>query len=186
MPTDTHSGPKGSMDEAFEDLLEDAEDAEEVHGDGEPRKNSQLQDGLEDLQNIMGGLASRLLGPNAAKRMDIDPEKPVISPEVDKVIGDIGDTLGRLLTQAGDELKKAAKKPEDRAASGAADADSADGSEPSGEEEPEVVEPELEGWSPLVLGARAFASGLGAVAGDVVEKLTPVVEQALHPNKGEE
>ena len=30
--------------------------------------------------------------------------------------------------------------------------------------DPEAVEPELEGWSPLVIGARAFASGLGAVA----------------------
>jgi len=174
---------KSNIDAAFEDLLEGAEDAEEVGGGGRQaggsKASSQLQDGLEDLQNIMGGLASKLLGPNAAKRMEIDPEKPVISPEVDKVIGDIGDTIGRLLTQAGDELKKASKKPEGEGL------DEDDPSREPNAARPEVVEPELEGWSPLVLGARTFASGLGAIAGEVVEKLTPVVEQALSPDKGE-
>ena len=141
-----HSSSKDDIETAFEELLDDeasVEDAEELHDSEGSERTSQLQDGLEELQNLMGGLASRLLGPNAAKRMEIDPEKPVISPEVDRAIEDIGDTIGRFLTQAGDELKRAANKP----------AQDGRGDDPEGTE-PDADQPELEGWSPLVIGAR--------------------------------
>ena len=143
-------------------MIDNAETADEP--DEAPGETSQLDDSLRDLQNLVGGLAARLLGPKAASRLEIDPEKPVISPEVDRALEGLGDSVGHLLIQAGEELRKVAGvRPDDPPSGGSED-------------------PELEGWSPLVIGARAFAESLGSVAAELVEKVN---QRAAHSH-GEE
>lgn len=141
---------------------------DDAYTDGEPDADrggtSQLDDSLRDLQNLVGGLAARLLGPKAASKLEIDPEKPVISPEVDRALEGLGDSVGHLLSQAGEEL---------RAVAGVR-AEARDG--------PAAEDPELEGWSPLVIGARAFAESLGSVAAELVER----VNQKAAGSRGEE
>jgi len=158
--------------------IEDVTEAEEVpDAEGaDPDPSSQLEDSLDDLRDLAAGLAAKLLGPKAARGMAIDPEKPVLSAEADKVIEDLGASLGRVLEAAGDGLRRStAAGRENPAATPPADPQ-ADAAE----------DDSLEGWSPLVLGARSLATGLGAVAAELADKLMNVPPEGSPPGDAEE
>lgn len=119
--------------------------------------DSELEAGLHHLGNVLGGVATRLLGPRVTGRPV--ETKPSISPAADDLISDVGDNLGRLLNAAGRALEAHPTAP------GAAfDAATRGAAEP-------VDAPE--GEAPLTQGLRALGRGLAATSGAVLDRVAP-------------
>jgi hypothetical protein len=129
--------------------------------------DSELKRGLDDLGKAAQGLAGRLLGPRFDERED--PERPAVNPEIDDAVQELGDTVGHWLRSAGEGLQEEPDKlgkALDRTMDLAKD---------------EVKhEPDAQGWSPLAQGARVFSEGLGAVAGQLFDR---VADQAAGPSR---
>lgn len=108
------------------------------------KTSSQVEDTLDDLAKMAYGVAGKLLGPKATKGR-VDPDKPVVSEEVDQVLEDIGSSMGRILKAAGDGLL--------------------------GDQADETAEtPDDEGWSPLATGAKHFAKGLTKLGNELASQ----------------
>ncbi len=107
------------------------------------KNTSQVEDTLDDLARMAYGVAGKLLGPRATKGR-VDPDKPVVSDEVDQVLEDIGSSMGKILKAAGDGLL--GDQPE----------------APPAEDD--------EGWSPLATGARHFAKGLTKLGNELASQ----------------
>ncbi|MEC7949494.1 MAG: hypothetical protein VX265_18140 [Myxococcota bacterium] len=122
-----------------------------------PGLDSELEEGLRHLGNVLGGVATRLLGPGVTGRGLND--RPTISPAADEMIDDVGDNLGRLLHAAGRALEAHPTAP--GAAFGAATRDAASPIEPA------------PGEAPLTEGLRALGRGLAATSEAVLDKVAP-------------
>ena len=143
---------------------------QDEHEETETETSSTLDNSLEDLRHLAGGMAAKLFGTKAVSRLDIDPDKTVLSPEADRAIEDIGASIGRFLHAAGEEITRAASpQPSEQ------DTEPAKDETPSEthEDPAEASLDDEEGWSPLVIGARSLAKSLSAVAGDVFERISP-------------
>ena len=131
---------------------------EEHHG-----ADSELEEGLNHLGRAVGGVLTRLLG-SRYTQVDLDPERPVISPEVDEAMDRAGAAVGRWLHAAGEGL---ARHPTDPAAAvGHASAHKDDDLELR------------EGEAPLAAGVRALASGLARTGAAVLDVVAP-----RHPDR---
>lgn len=128
--------------------------------DNEPERpglGSELEEGLHHLGNVLGGVATRLLGPGITGRTLSD--RPTISPAADGLIDDAGDNLGRLLHAAGRALEANPTAP--GAAFGAATRNAASPIEPAPDE------------APLTEGLRALGRGLAATSEAVLDRVAP-------------
>lgn len=119
--------------------------------------DSELQEGLHHLGNVLGGVATRLLGPRVTGRTVED--KPTISPEADELITGVGDNLGRLLNAAGRALEAHPTAP-----GAALDAATREAATP-------VETPE--GEAPLTHGLKALGRGLAATSEAVLDRVAP-------------
>lgn len=131
-----------------------------------PEVRSELDEGLDDLRKLARGLAGKLLGPRMGD--DEPPARPIISPEADEAIDNLGATLGHWLRAAGDSMLAHPGDPEEAMR---------ETTERARAEEP-TQEIDDEGWSPLVQGARAFGAGLGLMAGELFSAVEESREQA--------
>lgn len=122
--------------------------------------DSELEEGLHHLGNVLGGVATRLLGSGITGRKVA--EKPTISPAADDLISDVGDNLGRLLNAAGKALEAHPTAP-----GAALDAATREAANP-------VEAPE--GEAPLTEGLRALGRGLAATSEAVLDKVAPRVD----------
>lgn len=119
------------------------------------RVPSDLDEGIEHLKHVAVGVAARLFGP---KLVNAEPERPTLSPEADKLVEDIGATVGHYLRAAGTALQDPPK-------------DMNEAGKEAKELAREPIRKEVEdGWSPLVQGARAFSVGLGTVMTELTER----------------
>lgn len=129
--------------------------------DGEQQRQaagSELEEGVESLGRVIGGVATRLFGERVTGRK-VDPEKPAISDEADAAISQLGDNLGRLLSAAGRALQEhpvEPKKAVDDVRMHAAD----------------PVETE-DGEAPLTAGLRDLAQGVYRSTEAVLDKVAP-------------
>ncbi len=143
-----------------DDKKVDADDAGEHRAPpSADRLQADLVDGLDELGRLARGLVGKVAGPRMAEQRD--PDKPVVSPEVDETIEGLGNTLGHWLRAAGEAMAENPDKP------GVV----LDEALERGRDEPITEEPDEEGWSPLVQGARAFSAGLGQVTGSLLDSL---------------
>ena len=118
---------------------------------------SELEEGLQHLGNVLGGVATRLLGPAVTGR-NID-DRPTISPAADALISDMGANLGRLFNAAGRALESHPSAP-----GAALDAAARDASTP--------VSP-AEGEAPLTAGLRSLGRGLAATSEAMLDRVAP-------------
>lgn len=126
-------------------------------GETPPKVPSDLDEGLENLKHVAVNVAARLFGPKLVNADE--PERPTLSPEADKLVEDIGATVGHYLRAAGTALKDHPR-------------DLNEASKEASELAKEPIKKEIEdGWSPLVQGARAFSVGLGSVMSELSERL---------------
>ena len=130
-----------------------------------PPLGSELEDGLQHLGNVLGGVATRLLGSSVTGR-SLD-ERPSISPQADALITDVGDNLGRLFHAAGRALESHPTEP-----GAALNAAARSASEP--------VSPEV-GEAPLTAGLRSLGRGLAATSEAMLDRVAP-----RKPSGGEE
>lgn len=122
-----------------------------------PKVPSDLEEGLENLKHVAVNVAARLFGPKLVNADE--PERPTLSPEADKLVEDIGATVGHYLRAAGTALKDHPR-------------DLNEASKEASELAKEPIKKDIEdGWSPLVQGARAFSVGLGSVMSELSERL---------------
>lgn len=126
--------------------------------------------GLADLGKLATGLAGKVLGPS----VDVagEPERTVVTPEVDAAIEKTGEIVGHWLRSAGDALKQHPDDP----------SEALDEALKTAEEKPKETQPDEAGWSPLVQGAKVFGQGLSVVAGEVFDVLADGA--ARKPAKG--
>ncbi|MCP4805033.1 MAG: hypothetical protein GY913_17210 [Proteobacteria bacterium] len=115
--------------------------------------------GLAGLGKLASGIAGKVLGPG----VDIarEPERTVVTPEVDAAIEKTGEIVGHWLRSAGDALKDHPADP------GVA----IDEALKTAEEKPKSTTADEAGWSPLVQGVKVFGQGLSTVAGEVFDVL---------------
>jgi len=142
-------------------------EAEEATGeqpaDGAPPRDddaphSELEEGLAHLGRALGGLTSRLLGERITG-IPVPPDRPAVSPEVDAVVEQVGSSLGRLMRATGEGLKRHPTRPLQ-----ALDEATRLSREP-------IETPE--GVGPVTVGLRSLASGLGATAEALLDKVAP-------------
>lgn len=133
-------------------------DTADSSSSGEAPPPSDLEDGLHHLGRAFGGVLTRLLGPRVTGQ-PLDPEKPVLGPEADRVVGEVGDTMGRWLHAAGTSLKDHPTRPGkviDQTVRHAADDVST-----------------REGETVLTEGLRSFAGGMYKATEAVLDKVAP-------------
>ena len=122
--------------------------------------DSELEEGLHHLGNVLGGVATRLLGSRVTGRAVED--KPTISPAADDLITGVGDNLGRLLNAAGRALEAHPTAP-----GAALDAATREAATPVDA---------AEGEAPLTEGLRALGRGLAATTEAVLDRVAPRAE----------
>ncbi len=140
----------------------DAPDRDAAQGpddtDRSERPGSELEEGLDHLGKAVGGVLTRLLG-SRYTRVELDPERPVISPEADEAVDRAGRLVGRWLNATGQGLRSHPTDP--LAALNHANAHLRD-------------EVELrEGEAPLAAGARSLAGGLYRSTEAVLDIVAP-------------
>jgi hypothetical protein len=138
----------------------DPDASDENHPSDAPKKDgldSELEEGLHHLGNVLGGVATRLLGSRVTGRAVKD--KPTISPAADDLITDVGDNLGRLLNAAGKALEAHPTAP-----GAALDAATREAATP-------VETPD--GEAPLTQGLKALGRGLAATSEAVLDRVAP-------------
>jgi hypothetical protein len=119
--------------------------------------DSELEEGLHHLGNVLGGVATRLLGSRVTGRRV--ESRPTISPATDELIADVGDNLGRLLHAAGKALEAHPTAP-----GAALDEATRTAGTP--------VETAA-GEAPLTEGLRSLGRGLAATSEAVLDRIAP-------------
>ena len=140
---------------------EDAADerpADEAPPPEDDAPHSELEEGLAHLGRALGGLTSRLLGERVTG-IPVPPDRPAVSPEVDAVVEQVGDSLGRLMRATGEGLRRHPTRP-------------LQALEEATRLSREPIEAP-EGVGPVTVGLRSLASGLGATAEAVLDKVAP-------------
>jgi hypothetical protein len=136
--------------------------------DGEKKgARSELEEGVEHISHVMGGVLTRLLGEKVTG-VPIDRDKPTLSPDADKAIEDVGEKVGRFLHAVGKGLRA---HPEDP-------------SKAWEEARQHPAEPHpAEGETALTEGVRAFAGGVLKTTEKALDRIAP--KRASEPS-GEE
>ena len=118
-----------------------------------------LGKGLADLGKLATGIAGKVIGP----RVDIarEPERTVVTPEVDAAIEKTGEIVGHWLRAAGSAMKEHPSEP----------GQALDEALKTAEEEKAETQADDDGWSPLLQGAKVFGQGIQSVAGEVFDVL---------------
>ena len=82
----------------------------EPQDDAADRVASDLEDGVESLGRDFEGAMTRLFGERITGQK-IDPEKPVLGEDTDKALGQVSQSLGRLLNAAGKSMQDNPTRP---------------------------------------------------------------------------
>lgn len=138
------------------------------------KKKSDLETAVDDLGKLATGLAGKLFGPKLVGKDKLDPDQPVLSPEADRAIDQVGENIGRLLHAAGEGLKKRPLDPV-QALGEAEQAARA-----------EELPPPPEGWSELSGGLKNLAEGFGSVAEGVLDVVAPRKPKAEPPPESDD
>jgi len=149
------------------------DDAENTTSDKEKpadRFAKDLSDGLHDLGKFATGVAGKVLGPKADLANEEDPERTVVTPEIDDAIEKAGAAVGHFLRAAGEGFKENPAEP----------AEAVDATREKARKKAETA-PDEDGWSPLVQGAKVFGEGVGAVAGELFDTLADEVSRKKKP-----
>ncbi len=129
-----------------------------------------LSDGLHDLGKFATGVAGKVLGPRADVA-EGEPDRTVVTPEIDGAIEKAGEAVGHWLRSAGEGMTEHPTEP----------GDAVDATREKGRESERVDSADDDGWSPLVQGARVFSEGVGAVAGELFDTLADEVSRKPKP-----
>jgi hypothetical protein len=121
------------------------------------RERSELEEGVEHVSHVVGGVLTRLLGEKVTG-VPIDPEKPTVSPEADKAIEQAGERVGRFLHAVGQGLRA---HPDDPAKAWE-----------EAREHPEEPHP-AEGETELTEGVRAFVGGVLKTTEKALDRISP-------------
>ncbi len=129
--------------------------------DGRDRRRaegSELEEGVEHLGRVLGGVATRLFGEKVTGRK-VDPARPAISAEADAAIAGLGDNLGRLLSAAGRALQEHPAEP----------------GKAVEEVRQHAADPvrTSEGEAPLTVGLRDLAEGVYRSTEAVLDRVAP-------------
>jgi len=145
-------------DQAQQDQDQDQDQTQDQDRDERRAAGSELEEGLDHLGRAVGGVLTRLLG-SRYTQVELDPDRPVISPEVDDAVDRAGAAVGRWLHAAGEGLVRHPTDP--AAAVGHASAHKDDDLELR------------EGEAPLAAGVRALAGGLYRSSEAVLDVVAP-------------
>jgi hypothetical protein len=136
--------------------------------DGDKKSpRSDLEDGVQHISQVMGGVLTRLLGEKVTG-VPLDRDKPTVSADADKAIEDAGEKVGRFLHAVGKGLRH---HPDDPSKAWE-----------EAREHPEEPHP-VEGETALTEGVRAFAGG---VLKTTEKALDRIVQRRTKEPSGEE
>ena len=121
------------------------------------KKRSELEEGVEHLGQMVGGVLTRLLGEKVTG-VPIDHDKPTVSAEADKAIEDVGQRVGRFLHAVGQGMRA---HPDDPSKAWE-----------EAREHPDEPHP-AEGETELTEGVRAFVGGVLKTTEKALDKISP-------------
>jgi hypothetical protein len=135
------------------------------------KKRSDLEDGVERVSHVVGGVLTRLLGEKVTG-VPIDPDKPTVSPDADKAIEQAGERVGRFLHAVGQGLRA---HPDDPSKAWE-----------EAREHPEEPHP-ADGETELTEGVRAFVGGVLKTTEKALDRISPRKSRAsTEESAGEE
>lgn len=143
----------------------------ESKNDRPPRKQSELEAGVEQVSKVVGGVITTLFGSRATGLAR--PEGPVLGEDADDALQRLGSSLGRVLHAAGRELEADPSNP-----------GRALGRSLEPEESPELQLDEDD--APLSAGLRSFARGLSRTTEVLLDQVVPPDLDEQPPGAGEE
>ena len=121
------------------------------------KKRSELEEGVEHLGQMVGGVLTRLLGEKVTG-VPIDRDKPTVSADADKAIEDAGQRVGRFLHAVGKGMRA---HPDDPSKAWE-----------EAREHPEEPHP-AEGETELTEGVRAFVGGVLKTTEKALDRISP-------------
>jgi hypothetical protein len=121
------------------------------------RDRSELEEGVEHIGQMVGGVLTRLLGEKVTG-VPIDPDKPTVSADADKAIEDAGQRVGRFLHAVGKWMRA---HPDDPSKAWE-----------EAREHPEEPHP-TEGETELTEGVRAFVGGVLKTTEKAFDRISP-------------
>ena len=132
------------------------------------RKRGDLGNAVDDVSRVATGMLGRLLGPKAVGKTDLDPAEP-LNPKLDRALTSVGDAVGRVLQAVGNGLEHHPLDPEQAVHEIGARLRSKTPPEKS------------DGWSALSTGIGSLVGGVGAVADQVIDRVSAEINPKKQP-----